>query len=108
MYLNFHGPFFNHFLFLFPLALLINDHFGVFCLVRDLLCNSRWNVLFTFHSLKAILSKKKIVFRYVNTVYLGSMVITMRSIRAAGSEVEHFHGSVMYLGLSGNFYKNNC
>ena len=61
--------------------------------------------MFTFHSLKAILSKKKIVFRYVNTVYLGSMVITMRSIRAAGSEVEHFHGSVMYLGLSGNFIR---
>ena len=65
-------------------------------------------MLFTFDSLKAVLSKKKIVFRYVNTVYLGSMVITMRSIGAAGSEVEHFHGSVMYLGLSGNLYKNNC
>ena len=56
-------------------------------------------MLFTFHSLKAVLSKKKVVFRYVNTIYLGSMVITMRSIRAAGSEAEHFHGLVMYLGL---------
>ena len=65
-------------------------------------------MLFTFHSLKAVLSKKKAVFRYVNTIYLGTMIITMRSIGAAGSEVEHFHGSVMYLGLSGNFYKNNC